>query len=104
MDLLSYPLDGWPVWKAPETWFVTALAGGFLAGWGAMIFAASLWMFDAAPEATRRMVLTGLAAWFVVDSSGSLASGNWQNAIWNTLFLVFLIGSLWRPAVPATQS
>ena len=99
MDLLSFPLDGWPGWTSPETWFLSALAGGFLAGWGATIFAAGLWLYPAAPEPARRMVLTGLLAWFVVDSAGSIASGNWQNAIWNIAVLVFLVGPLWRPAV-----
>ena len=66
---------------------------------GATIFAAGLWLYPAAPEPARRMVLTGLLAWFVVDSAGSIASGNWQNAIWNIAVLVFLVGPLWRPAV-----
>ena len=98
MDLLSYPIDGWPKWESPETWFLSALAGGFLAGWGATIFCASLWLYNIAPDATRRMVIVGLLCWFCVDSAGSVASGNWENAVWNILVLVFLTGPLWRSA------
>lgn len=98
MDLLSFPVDGWPEWGSPETWFLSALAGGFLAGWGATIFCASLWLYDLAPEPTRKMVMAGLISWFVVDSSGSVTSGNPENMVWNIFVLLFLAGPMWHPA------
>ena len=100
MDLLSFPLDGWPAWESPETWFLSALTGGFLVGWGTLLFAAGRWLHPLAPEPVRRSVMSGFLAWFVVDSAGSIASGNWENALWNVLVLVFLMGPLWRPAHP----
>ena len=34
LDLLSWPIDGQPVWDTPATRFLSALTGGFLLGWG----------------------------------------------------------------------
>jgi hypothetical protein len=37
-------------------------------------------------------------SWFVLDSSGSIASGNGSNALINVLVLFIAVGPLWRPA------
>jgi hypothetical protein len=54
--------------------------------------------YDAAPEGVRRAVLTGLLAWFILDSAGSIASGNPSNAAINVLVLLIAVGPLWWPA------
>ena len=43
-------------------------------------------------EATQR---------FVVDSTGSIASGNASNAFFNALVLLIAVGPLWKPAKAA---
>lgn len=98
LDLLSWPLDGATTWDSPDTRFLSALTGGFLFGWGVMIWCLSAWVHDAAPEGVRRSVLTGTLAWFCLDSAGSVASGNASNAAFNVLVLLVAIGPLWRPA------
>jgi hypothetical protein len=98
LDFLSWPLDGAQTYAAPETRFLSALAGGFLLGWGVMIWFLSVWVYDSAPEAVRKSVLTGLLAWFVLDSAGSIASGTSSNAIFNSFVLLLAVGPLWRPA------
>lgn len=98
LDLLSWPIDGATTYSDPDTLFLSALTGGFLSGWGVMIWCLSTWVYDAAPEGVRRTVVTGLMAWFVVDSAGSLASGNPSNAGFNVLVLLLAVGPLWRPA------
>ena len=55
-------------------------------------------VYDSAPEAVRKSVVTGLLAWFCVDSAGSIASGNASNALFNIVALALAIGPLWRPA------
>ena len=47
------------------------------------------------PEAVRRAVLTGFIAWFLLDSAGSVASGN---AAISVLVLLLAVGPLRRPA------
>lgn len=98
LDILSWPVDGATVWNSPDTRFLSALTGGFLLGWGVMIWGLATRVFDAAPDAVRRTVLTGLLAWFVLDSAGSIASGNASNALFNVLVLLLAVGPLWRPA------
>jgi hypothetical protein len=98
LDLLSWPLDGAQTYTAPTIRFLSALTGGFLLGWGVMIWCLSAWVYDAAPEMVRRAVLTGLLSWFILDTAGSIASGNASNAFFNILVLLLAVGPLWRPA------
>lgn len=98
LDLLSWPLDGATTFASPDTRFLSALTGGFLFGWGVMIWCLSAWVHDAAPEGVRRSVLTGTLAWFCLDSAGSIASGNAANAVFNVLVLLVAVGPLWLPA------
>lgn len=101
LDILSWPVDRMTTFDHPDTRFLSALAGGFLLGWGVLIWCLSVWVYDVAPEAVRRSVLTGLIAWFLLDSAGSVASGNASNVGFNLIFLLVGVGPLWRPAVDA---
>lgn len=98
LDVLSLPIDGIQNYKEPTTRFLSALTGGFLLGWGVMVWCLSAWVYDKAPEQVRKTVIAGLLSWFVLDSSGSVASGNTSNAIINVLVLLVAAGPLWRPA------
>jgi hypothetical protein len=100
LDLLSWPIDGATTYAHPDTRFLSALTGGFLFGWGVMVWSLSSWVYDHAPEMVRRAVLTGLCAWFCLDSAGSVASGNASNVLFNMLVLLCAVGPLWVPARP----
>ena len=100
LDLLAWPLDGAQNFGAPTTRFLSALTGGFLFGWGVMIWTLSGAAYDAAPEAVRKAVVTGALAWFFLDSAGSITSGNWTNALFNIAILLVAVGPMWRPAQP----
>lgn len=104
LDILSWPIDGGTRWDSPDTRFLSALTGGFLLGWGVLIWCLSSWVHDLAPEPVRRSVLTGTLAWFCLDSAGSIASGNASNAVFNVIVLLIAIGPLWRPAIDAGRS
>lgn len=97
LDVLSWSM-GTHNYEAPTTRFLTALTGGFLFGWGICILCLRNWVYDKAPNETRKAVLTGLLAWFVLDSSGSIASGNAINAFFNVIVLIIAVGPLWLPA------
>lgn len=104
IDLLSLPLDGLPVHGDPASRLLSAIMGGLLLGWGALMWCLSIWVYDGAPEGTRRAVLVSLVLWFVMDSAGSIASGHGSNALFNVGILALAVGPLWRPArgeVPA---
>lgn len=98
LDLLSWPIDGMTTYESPDTRFLSALTGGFLLGWGVTIWLLSKWVYDQAPEGVRKCVLFGLLSWFVLDSSGSIASGNSSNAFFNVVVLLLAVGPMWWPA------
>ena len=100
MDLISWPIDGATTWEHADTRFLAALTGGFLLGWGVTIWCLQAWVYDHAPEGVRRSVLIGALCWFVLDSLGSITSGNASNALFNILVLLAAVGPLWRPAQP----
>lgn len=98
LDLLHWPIDGATTFAHADTRFLSALTGGFLFGWGVMVWCLSGRAYDLAPEAVRRAVLAGLCAWFVLDSAGSIAAGVPSNALFNVLVLALAAGPLWvRP-------
>jgi hypothetical protein len=98
LDILRWRALGTTTYASPDTRLLSALLGGFLLGWGVSIWCLSSWAYDQAPEGVRRSVVTGLVAWFCLDSAGSIASGNTSNAIFNVLVLLLAVGPLWRPA------
>ena len=98
LDLLSWPIDGATTFSHPDTHFLSALTGGFLTGWGVTVWCLAAWVYDLAPRGVRRSVLAGLGAWFVLDSAGSIASGNASNALFNILVVALAAGPLWVPA------
>lgn len=98
LDLLAWPLDGEQTYVEDTTRFLSALTGGFLFGWGVMIWRlVAGGAYDVAPEAIRRAVVGGLLAWFVLDSTGSILSGHAANALINVAVLLLAVGPLWRP-------
>jgi hypothetical protein len=104
LDVLSWPVDGATTYSSPDTRFLTALTGGFLLGWGVMIWCLSSWVYDVAPERVRRAVLAGVLSWFFLDSAGSIASGNASNAFFNVIVLFVAVGPLWRPVKMAPEA
>lgn len=98
LDLLAWPIDGAQRYSEGAMRFLSALTGGFLFGWGVMILCLRQWVYDAAPDQTRRAVVAGLVAWFVLDSAGSVSSGVPSNVVFNILVLLIAVGPLWKPA------
>jgi hypothetical protein len=97
LDVLSWPVDGNMGYEARSTRFLSALTGGFLLGWGVTIWCIGKYLYPAAPEGARRTVLYGLLSWFLLDSAGSVASGNVANVLFNVIVLAVAVGPLWRP-------
>ncbi|MEO0531939.1 MAG: hypothetical protein AAF266_15400, partial [Planctomycetota bacterium] len=62
------------------------------------IWCLSVWVYDKAPEMVRRSVVIGACSWFVLDSTGSIASGNAINALFNFFILLLAVGPMWKAA------
>jgi len=98
MDLLGWRLSHPSSFDTAVTRLLSAVTGGFLLGWGVMIWCLSSWVYPAAPEPVRRTVVTSLLCWFLLDSAGSIASGHPSNAAFNVVVLLLAVGPMWRPA------
>ena len=98
LDLLGWRLNHPSSYDALDTRFLSAVTGGFLLGWGVMIWCLSSWVYPMAPDPVRRSVVASLLAWFCLDSAGSIVSGNPSNAGFNVVVLLLAVGPLWRPA------
>ena len=97
LDVLTWPVDGFPSYESREIGFLSALTGGFLVGWAVTVWCLSLWVYDQAPEGVRKSLVTGACSWFVLDSLGSITSGHSINAAFNVLVLIIVVGPLWWP-------
>ncbi len=98
LDILSWSMDESITYQSADIHFLSALTGGFLLGWGVMIWCLSIWVYDKAPEEVRKTIVVSLLSWFILDSSGSIASGNISNAFFNSIVLLLAVGPLWFSA------
>lgn len=96
LDLVFFPLDGAQTMADPVTRLLSAICGGVMVGWGAMIWLLVTRLLPREPTLVRQLILTGICAWFVVDSTGSVLSGGHWNALGNLGFLLLFV-------VPAAQ-
>ncbi|MEP0944481.1 MAG: hypothetical protein ABJH63_05670 [Rhizobiaceae bacterium] len=82
-----------------------AISGGLLAGWGTTLWLISSQVYSKDPSLGSRIILTGVAVWFVIDSAGSIAVGAPFNAVLNFAFLLmFEIPLLWPKGKPTTST
>lgn len=84
-DLVFWPLDSKPVIAAPETKLYAAIAGGLTIGLMMFVWMIADRVYARDPAAARTIILTGLTAWFVFDSLGSVAAGAPLNVFLNLL-------------------
>ncbi|MEP3279946.1 MAG: hypothetical protein ABJN26_26070 [Stappiaceae bacterium] len=95
-DLAFYPLDGAPRNNSPEIGLLWAIAGGLMTGWGLMFWQITTHLYPRDPALARQLILSGILAWFVVDSTGSVLTGAPMNALFNVGFLLlFVVPVLW---------
>ena len=99
LDLLSWPVDGNMSYQEPTVRFLSALTGGFLLGWGVTIWCLGKYLYPIAPKPARVTVVYGLLSWFVLDSAGSLLSGNQPNVVFNMAVLLVAVGPLWKAGI-----
>ncbi|MEP1206000.1 MAG: hypothetical protein ABJM29_05100 [Rhizobiaceae bacterium] len=82
-----------------------AISGGLLAGWGATLWLIASQVYAKDPVTGGRIILTGIGAWFVLDSAGSILAGAPFNAVMNISFLLmFEIPVLWPKGKPTSAS
>ena len=73
----------------------TAVLGGVMVGWGAALFYVTRSLFSRGSTTAWNLIALSVGAWFLPDTSYSLLSGYWQNAVLNTVFLLLFAVPLW---------
>jgi hypothetical protein len=97
LDLVYLPLDGAPIPGGPDTRLLSAISGGVLVGWGLMMWLIAATLYAKEPVICRKIILTSIVCWFVVDSSMSIAAGAFLNAFFNVGFLLIFAVPVWKP-------
>ena len=91
LDLVYFPIDGAQTLNAEAARILSAITGGVLAGWAAMIWLVATELYPANPTLGRRIILTSVSIWFVIDSTMSVAAGAPLNAFFNVGFLLIFV-------------
>ena len=76
---------------APAVAFIMLLQGvlgAVMFGWGVALLLVLLGSFRRGSREGWTIIAVSLAAWFIPDTTYSLWSGFWQNAVFNLVFLV----------------
>ena len=103
LDLVHMPLDGAQSLSRDTEEVLTAIAAGIFFGFCVAIWQITTHVYAKDPVLGRRMILSSLICWYVVDTAGSLIVGAWMNGILNTGFFVALVAPIWRP-IPSEQT
>ena len=72
-----------------------AVIGGVMIGWGVALFYVTNALLASGNPVGWNIIALSVVAWFVPDTSYSLISGFWQNAVLNTGFLTLFAIPLW---------
>lgn len=78
-----------------EARILSAISGGMLIGWGAMLYALASGPIAGGDAVARRVFTLSVLAWFTFDSLGSLLAGWPGNVVLNLVFLELLLGPIW---------
>lgn len=97
LDLVYLPLDGAPSTGGSATRILSAISGGVLIGWGLMMWLLATTLYAKEPALCRKIILTSIVSWFIVDSSMSIAAGAFLNVVFNVGFLLVFALPVWKP-------
>ncbi|QTN35419.1 excinuclease ABC subunit A [Cognatishimia activa] len=96
LDLVHMPLDGAQNLSRDTEEVLTAISAGIFFGFCVLLWQVTTEVYVKDPLLGRRMILSSVIAWYVIDTTGSLIVGAWMNGILNTVFLIALISPVLR--------
>ena len=97
LDLIYFPVDGAQSLGGDGFRLLSAVSGGVMVGWGVLLWMIGADLYPADPARGRKLILSSIAAWFVVDSAMSAAAGAPLNALFNLGFVVLFVLPVWKP-------
>ena len=104
LDLIYFPIDGAQAVDSSAARLLNAITGGLMTGLGVITFLIAGELLPREPALARRILLAGIGAWFLVDSSMSIAAGASLNAVFNFGFLLLFYLPLWKPVDASRES
>ena len=75
----------------PYVIFLIGVSGAVMAGWAVALFGLVIGPFRRREAGAWRLIASSVTVWFVLDTSFSLVSGFWQNAVLNFGFLLSIL-------------
>ncbi|NEQ70319.1 MAG: hypothetical protein F6J86_46105 [Symploca sp. SIO1B1] len=72
-----------------------AVIGGIMVGWGAALLLITRELVAKGNRLGWQLLAISLGSWFIPDTTYSLLSGYWQNAVLNLVFLSIFAIPLW---------
>ena len=103
LDLVHMPLDGAQSLSRDTEEVLTAISAGIFFGFCVLLWQVTTEVYVKDPLLGRRMILSSVIAWYVIDTTGSLIVGAWMNGILNTVFLAALIAPVLKPAIASNE-
>lgn len=88
-------IDGFGDEPARYVALTHAVLGGVMVGWGAGLFYVTRTLLAQGSRVAWNLLVLSVGAWFVPDTSYSLLSGYWQNAVLNAVCLALFVVPLW---------
>lgn len=91
VDLLFLPFDAGQSLDDQAARVLAAIGGGVMVGWGVVMWRMTTLLVPVDPALARRLLIEGMLAWYVVDSTGSFFAGAYFNIPANTLLLAMIV-------------
>ena len=101
LDTVDWPVDGATAPLAKEARLLSAVSGGVFAGFSVMLLLIVAPALRRGDAEIRKSSIIALIAWYVIDSTGSVAAGVPGNVAFNTLYLAAVLAPLVFAAKPS---
>ena len=96
LDLADWPLDNLATPLDRNTQWLSAIGAGVLAAISIFLGGIVVPAIKKADTAITRTTMLAMVVWYVIDSTGSVASGVSSNVFFNTIYLVLVLTPLIR--------
>ncbi len=88
IDLIFWPIDSTPDLSSPAFNAIFGISGSITIAWGAMLWIISTQLYPKDKPLARKLILTSLTTWFILDCIASYIAGVPLNIILNIPFLL----------------
>ncbi len=96
LDLADWPLDNLATPLDRNTQWLSAIGAGVLAAISVFLGGIVVPAIKKADTSVTRTTILAMVVWYVIDSTGSVASGVSSNVFFNTIYLVLVLIPLIR--------